>query len=425
MEITELKFERGGERPARMAPSLRSNFAWTLTANVVYGGCQWAMLSALAKLGSAAIIGQFTLGLAISAPVFLFTSLQLRSVQATDARSEARFADYFSLRLLATGAGLLAIAAMLPFVASSWQVRAVILLVSLAKSIECMSDVTAGLLQREERLDRVAASLMMRGIAASSLFALAFARFHSLVLAVAGLCLGWLAVFLFYDLPNTRALLERGDGFFRCDRQGLRRVLFLSLPLGWVATIASLTVNIPRYVLQHERGFAEQGIFASLAYLVVAINLVVVALTQSVTTRLAFMYATGEHKRFKSVILRLSALGAAITGVGVPLSFLVGRPLLTLVYRPEYGEHVGLLALLVATAGVSTTGTFLFCAASAARAFRVQVPVYLLAMMTAGAGAILLVPRLGMIGAALALLLAAMVVVAGGLVIMRKLLHAI
>ena len=61
-----------------LVPSLRANFGWTLAGSVIYGACQWGMLSVLAKLGGTVIVGQFTLALAISAPVFTFTSLQLR-----------------------------------------------------------------------------------------------------------------------------------------------------------------------------------------------------------------------------------------------------------------------------------------------------------------------------------------------------------
>ena len=54
------------------------------------------------KLGNASIVGQFTFGLAVSSPLFVFTGLQLRSVQATDSQSECGFADCFTLRSLAT-----------------------------------------------------------------------------------------------------------------------------------------------------------------------------------------------------------------------------------------------------------------------------------------------------------------------------------
>src|ERR1700674_1440657 len=88
------------------APPLRVSFSWTLAGNVIYALCQFGMLSCLAKLGNASIVGQYALALAIAAPVFMLTNLQLRAVQATDARNEYDFADYFTLRCLCTFVGL-------------------------------------------------------------------------------------------------------------------------------------------------------------------------------------------------------------------------------------------------------------------------------------------------------------------------------
>jgi O-antigen/teichoic acid export membrane protein len=109
---------------------------------------------------------------------------------------------------------------------------------------------------------------------------------------------------------------------------------------------------------------------------------------------------------------------------GVPLSFLFGRPLLTLLYRREYADHVGLLALFMGTAGVTTIGAFIYCGMNAARLFRVQFPVYIMATLTCAVGSAVLVPRLGLIGAGLAVLLSAVVIVLGGLNAMQRALKA-
>src|ERR1700722_789398 len=89
--------------------SLRTNFSWTLAGNLVYAGCQWGMLVVLAKLGSPQLVGQFALGLAVTAPVIMLSNLQLRGVLATDAREEHTFSDYLELRLVTTGLALLTV----------------------------------------------------------------------------------------------------------------------------------------------------------------------------------------------------------------------------------------------------------------------------------------------------------------------------
>ena len=60
------------------------------------------MVIVLAKLGSPEHLGQFAFGLAMTAPVFMFSTLRLRDVQATDAKNEYRFGDYFALRIMTT-----------------------------------------------------------------------------------------------------------------------------------------------------------------------------------------------------------------------------------------------------------------------------------------------------------------------------------
>ena len=176
-----------------------------------YALCQWGMLSVLAKAGSAGLVGQFALGLAVAAPVFMFANLQLRAVQATDMHGEYRFCDYFTLRVLTTAAGLLMIAGLMSVLHYDRVTRDVILLVATAKSIECMSDVIGGLLQLHERLDQVARSLMIRGVLSLCAFGTAFLCTHSLIACTAAMCVAWLAVLIGYDLRRAREALLPGE----------------------------------------------------------------------------------------------------------------------------------------------------------------------------------------------------------------------
>jgi O-antigen/teichoic acid export membrane protein len=144
-------------------PSLRRNFLWAMIGDGVYAGCQWGLLIITAKLGNAAMVGQFALGLAITAPVIIFCGLSLRAIQATDAKSEYEFGDYLALRLTTTLCAL----AMIPVVTLIAQYRRettlVILWIGLAKGIETISEIYYSLLQRHERMDLIATSLMIKG----------------------------------------------------------------------------------------------------------------------------------------------------------------------------------------------------------------------------------------------------------------------
>src|SRR5215203_1463425 len=89
--------------------TLRRNFSWSFAGNVLYAAAQWGMLAILAKMGSPEMVGQFALGLAVTAPVIMFTNLNLEAVQATDARHQYRFGDYLALRLVGSTLALVVI----------------------------------------------------------------------------------------------------------------------------------------------------------------------------------------------------------------------------------------------------------------------------------------------------------------------------
>ncbi|MCY7273611.1 MAG: lipopolysaccharide biosynthesis protein, partial [Phormidesmis sp. CAN_BIN44] len=136
--------------------TLRHNFSWTFLGNVVYAGCQWAMLVVLAKLGTPEMVGQFTLGLAVTAPMMLLCNLQLRAIQATDTQRQYQFSDYFSLRLVTTTLALVMIVGVVLLGGYRGDTAWIILTIGIAKAIESISDVFYGFLQQQERMDRIA-----------------------------------------------------------------------------------------------------------------------------------------------------------------------------------------------------------------------------------------------------------------------------
>ena len=188
---------------ARPALSLRANFSWTFAGNVVYAACQWGMLVVLAKLGSPEMVGQFALGLAITAPLFVFSGLKLRAVQATDARREYCFGDYLSLRLIMIGMALLATMGIVLVVGYDRETALVILLIGLTKSFDLMSDIIYGLLQQNERMDRVAISRVIQGVLQIAALGATLSLTVNLAVGVTALAVASGTVTVIYDVRSA------------------------------------------------------------------------------------------------------------------------------------------------------------------------------------------------------------------------------
>lgn len=405
--------------------TLRRNFSWTFAGNVVYAACQWGMLVVLAKFGSPEMVGQFTLGLAVTAPVVMFTNLQLRGVQATDARQQYVFGDYLGLRLISTGLALLIIVGITLIAGYRRETSLVILVVGLAKAFESISDVFYGLIQQHERMDRIAISMMIKGPISLLMFGIGVYLTHSVLWGAVGLAIAWGLVLIGYDIRSGALILNTYSQEPQVEVTGypelavalrprwqlkiLGKLTWLALPLGFVMMLISLNINIPRYFIERYLGERELGFFAAISYLLVLSGMLVSALGQSASPRLAKYYAVGNSTAFRTLLLKLVGIGALLGGAGVLVAVVAGREILTLIYRPDYAEYADLFVLLMVATAISDVTSFLGYGMTAARYFRIQMPLFVLVTSTSAIACFWLVPSIGLRGAAIALLIAAIV----------------
>jgi O-antigen/teichoic acid export membrane protein len=396
-------------REVRLEPScgplsLRANFGWTLAGNVVYAACQWGILVALAKLGTLQMVGEFALALAVTAPILIGAGLSLRSVQATDALREYEFRDYFSLRLLTSATAVLAVGGVVLFSPYGGHTAAVILIVGIAKGFESISEIVHGLWQQHERMDLIARSLVLKGVLSLGVVALGVYFTGDLRAGACGLAFVWALMLLFYDARWAAKISGVARPLrLRWRPRTLGALAWLALPAGVVIALVSFNINLPRYFIEHHLGTAQLGIFAAMAYPMVAGATVVGALGQSATPRLSQYYATGERRAFLSLLLKLVGPAFAIGLAGVLVIALAGRPILLLLYRPEYAEHVAAFLLLAVATALGYVASILGYAMTAARYFRAQLPVIIFTTGATAAGCAILVPRQQLPGAALAI----------------------
>ena len=408
--------EAPGGAPAQGATSasLRSNFAWTFAGNSFYAAGQWVILSLFAKLGGSEMLGQYALAVALTAPVVMLSHLNLRAVLATDVGGQYPFGDYLAVRLGTTAAALVAIAGIAAATGGSWPLAGAVVAVGVAQCAETVSDIYYGAMQRRERMGQIARSIIARTSVSVSALGAALWMTHNLVWAVAALAVGRLAVLLAYDRYAGAA----GENL---SRSGLRAELAIfrtALPLGVVLMLVSLNANLPRYAVEHHLGTRDLGVFAAVVSFITVGSTIVNALGQTSTPRLARYFSECNLPRFRQLIFRLAGLVLLLGASGVLVAMFLGRFVLRLIYRPEYGAHSGLLVAVMGAATLSYLAIALGYAVTGARVFRAQMPLFCAVAACCGVASWLLVPKLGLYGAVLALALASSLQIAGQLLIL-------
>ena len=400
------------------ARAIRRGFSWLAFGNVVNAACSWGRLALLARLGTADMVGQLTLALAVCKPIADFADIGLSGALVSDARREFRLGNYLGLRLMTCVLAAFIIAGVAWTGGYDAATARLIALAGVLIVCESLCDIFQAVLQREERMHWVAISLIVRGVAGLALFAGILWSTHNLAWAVLGFCMATVATLVAIDVPRALACERRvassGAQTHQRKRNGgsaLRltapyvRLAWLSLPIGLATASLSLTTSIPRYWISARLGNAALGGFAVAGSLMIAMSYVVGALSQAASPRLARHHAAGDRAAFRRLLGRLSLWLAVITIASVAVMAIAGRQVIGLLFGPAFVPYAAIATCLMLAAGLRNFSILLGRAITSMRRFRTGLALRLLGI----AVLIALLPGwigwLGLMGAAWAVTL--------------------
>lgn len=363
--------EVAGDSELTQPLSLRTNVSWVFVGNVVYAVSRWAMVVALANLGSTEVVGLVVLAFALGAPLYSLSNLGLRGALVTDVKRQYGFQDYLSLRLITSVLALLVVAGMVWSMGYNADLVLLTIIAGLGKLFESVSDIFHGLLQRQERMDRIAMALVMREPAAVFSLAVGLYVTGDVVWSMVGFPVAMAATLFLYDIPNA-ALMLRASGSGRAsgrtteqpDRLAPRwhvrtmlGLLWLCVPLGVIMSMITLAVNIPRYAVEYYLGETALGVFASITYIFTAPGTLITAIGQSASPRLAKHYAAGDVAAYCGLLGKLLAVVAAVGFGMVVVMAAAGRPILRWLYGAEFVDFAPLAVhLMLASALTNLCG---------------------------------------------------------------------
>ena len=384
------------------APSLRRNFVWVFLGTLALAATQLILPMLIAKIAptgeeGARRVGAWTLANAITGPVFVFFLFKLRVLQTTDAREEHAWPTYAVVRVLGMVVAV-AITAGIVIVRYRDAVGGVIVVVALAKAFDGGSDILYGVLQRHERLDRVARSQIARGLAGLVLGAGALLVTGSMIAVLLALAAVY-AIGLAWDVAVTRRLFALTRP--RWDRDAVGRMLRQCGPLGFVTALGSLQTNIPRYFLEHHASRVDLGVFGMMQTLLSLGALVVNAVAYAALARLARHAAAAEWRLFAGTLRRLVVIGTGLAIGAVAVTYAVGEPVLRLFFNDAFAGRREVMVWMAVTSGLVWIYLFFGAALDAMRRYRLQPWIHGASTAAIVLASIWMVPRWGMYGAML------------------------
>jgi O-antigen/teichoic acid export membrane protein len=423
MEVPEAKANR------KML-SLRTNLLWAFAGNATASLCTWVLLMLLTKMASAQVVGVYAVAQAVALPIWMLLSLKLPLAQVTDARNEFDFGHYYALSLI--------MAILIPLVTftvafCSYPVHIAVIttLVGAGYALMILCDIFLAVMQKAERMDKMAASRIIQGVLSVLLFGGLFLATRNLVSSIVGLITARLLVLYFYNMPVGKKLLHEraplsGGSSRVCSphwhTDKLVKLTRKAIPLGITAWLGTLFTSIPRLALARFWSTEHVGYFAALSSLLVALNIGMGALSQSTSPRLAKYYFTNRSS-YKRLLAKVTGVALVLGLTAIAASVLCGKAILTILFTREYAQHDSVFIQTMVAGAILLLFASMNCGLTATRRFTVQVPVYTLSAVACAISAILLIPRYGMMGAAWSLTICYTVGFSGCLLLVCHTVH--
>lgn len=381
--------------------NLRTKLSWSLGGNLTYALSQWLIITVIARFGSTEDLGIYSLGLAITAPIVLFFSFQLRTILATDSEDEYKFPQYLGSRIVHLTLSFIMIVPIAILYDNDKKTIIVILLMGLVKYIEALSDICMGYFQKNGRVDLIGKSQFYRGITTAFIVSILYISTQNIVLSIIGLLFVMLLRFILYDIRKLKPYTKVVPVF----ESSWHKLMKMAFPLGVASLISSLNTNIPRYFLDYFWGVEEVGIFSALYYVLIAGNMFLTPISLLAAPRIANAYNKATINSFVKVNIQLSAIVTIIFFVFISLILTKGELILTILYGKEYAFYLESFIVLSFSLLFGFLTTFFALSAVAARVIKIQPFVNFMVMIVTILASYYCIRFNGILGASYSLLI--------------------
>ncbi len=385
---------------------LGRDYLWNTAASLMSSLAVVIMGVAIVRSGATdsfarAQYGLFTLALAIGQQYQTVGLYEVRTFHVTDVRRRFDFGTYLSTRLLTclVMVGLIAYHSWTASTKEPYPAFTVIAAMALLRIFDAFEDVYYSEFQRSGRLDIAGKACFARIFTTtflwSGLYWFTQDLLTSTLITFAVTCV---VLIVAYGLP-ARGVFPLLPSL---NVRGVAGILWECLPLFVAAFLNQYLANAPRFAIHAALGDEELGVFAIIYMPAVAINMLSLFVFRPLLTRMALRWTEGKRGEFFSIVRRGLLTTAGAFAIVAAVTYMIGPPLLALVFGTDVSGYVGELMVLVLAGALNAASVILYYALATMRRLRAVLAVFVAAGVTAYLLAPALTRSLAMMGASLA-----------------------
>lgn len=327
-----------------VSTNLRRNFIWNIVGSTAATFTSLFYMMTVTRLNGIDDAGIFSFAFSTAIVFLTIGNYSGRTFQVTDKNKKTTDSDYFYLKFVTCFAMLVVGIVFCLIRGYSGDKFLIIILLTVFRILEALSECIYAVIQKINRLYQVGQSMLIKALLSLAGFIIIDFWFHSVALACLFIVIAHCLTIFFFDLPR---LTKTG---FILEKFRSQKVLYL-LKIGFFTFGFSLlniyVINAARYAIDSSASDSAQTIYGIIAMPATMLLLVGQYLIQPFLTNLKKFFAT-DVSRFRDLVIKLCL---AVLGIGVICilaAWLLGIPVLELLYAIELdGNLVSLLLIII------------------------------------------------------------------------------
>lgn len=331
----------------------KKNFIWNTIGTTLNAFNSLFFMIAVTRINGANDAGIFTIAFSTACILYIIGLYAGRIYQVTESDKNISNKDFIVHKVITTI--LMIILIILFCIIKGYKPfkMFVFILLTIYKALEAFSDVYYGILQKNDKLDKVGKSLVLKSIISIILFVVIDKLTKNMTISILTMITASILILIFYDIKNS---IEYIDINSKVDKRHILKIFKYGFYTFAISFLGMYILNAPKYAIDNYLQDNYQTIFGIIVMPATVIGLVAQLLIHPYLNNILELYNKKDKKGLNKIITKLAI---CITGVGIISSFLayfLGPEVLGIIYGIDLNLYRVQLLLIIIASTLYTIG---------------------------------------------------------------------
>ena len=334
--------------------SQKKNFLFNMMGSLTNAIVSMMLLVVVSYIVGVSDAGVFSVAFSTAQMINAICVFEMRNIQVTDANREFSFSNVTAFRLITILAAWTFFVGFAIMRGYHGETLYVMIALIAYMSLLSVSDLFQGNMHLNGYLSLAGKSLTCEIVMAATAFIITLLITKNLLFSVTAMIAIVVAWIFLFDIPVSNNFAKFKPKF---NFTAIKKMFLCAVPLFLSTFSHQYIFNSPKYAIEETLSRADQAHYGYLVMPVFAINLLSIFIFRPQLISLSSDWANGKIQSFKKTVVKLYLWVAAVTVAALVGGYLLGIPVLELLYNAELSSKKSIFMVLLVSGGFSAAST--------------------------------------------------------------------